>query len=71
MRGKHTLYIDQYGCRYHASTVANLRQQIENGGSKVYKMYKDRKDGKVVHCGYVIGNHWLTAYQPVEIIVAK
>ena len=31
------------------------------------QVYVDKKDGSVVHCGYVIGQHWLTAYRPVEI----
>lgn len=66
MRGKRLLYVDQYGNRFYASTVAELRSQIGMGGSRVSKMYRDRKDGSVVHVGYVVGCHWLTAYAPVE-----
>jgi hypothetical protein len=29
-------------------------------------MFVDKKDGSTVHIGYVIGQHWLTAFQPVE-----
>lgn len=36
------------------------------GGSRVSKMYVDKKDGRSVHIGYVVGQHWLTAYQRVE-----
>jgi hypothetical protein len=36
------------------------------GGSRVRKMYVDKKDGRSVHIGYVVGQHWLTAYQRVE-----
>jgi hypothetical protein len=67
MKGKRLLYVDQYGNRFYASTVAELRSQIAMGGSRVSKMYRDKKDGSVVHVGYVVGEHWLTAYAPVEV----
>ena len=67
MNGKWTLFIDQYGSRFAASTVKELRGKIGMGGSRVGKMYRDKKDGSTVHCGYVIGEHWLTAYAPIEI----
>lgn len=66
MYGKQTLYIDQWGNRFWAKTVEELRKQIGSGGSRVSKMYCDKKDGRSVHVGYVVGNHWCTAYQPVE-----
>lgn len=68
MNGKLTLFIDQWGSRFWAKTVKELRGQIGLGGSRVSRMYRDKKDGSVVHCGYVIGGHWLTAYQPVEVV---
>ena len=67
MNGKQTLYFDQWGNRFWAKTVKELRRKIEGGGSRVGKMYRDKKDGSIVHVGYVIGSHWLTAYRPVEI----
>lgn len=61
------LYIDQYGYKFYAATVKELRQQIGNGGSKVSKMYVDsNKDGKTYQTGYVIGNHWLTCFEPMR-----
>ena len=66
MNGKRTLYLDQWGNKFWASTVKDLRKQIEMGGSRVSKMYVDKKDGAAAHVGYVIGPHWLTAYQRVE-----
>ena len=66
MNKKPTLYLDQYGNRFWAKTVKELREQIGMGGSRVSKMYRDKKNGGVVHVGYVVGSHWLTAYQPVE-----
>ena len=64
-----TLYIDQYGNKFYASTVKELRSQIGMGGSRVSKMYVDKKDGRTVQIGYVIGGHWLTAYSRLEIAV--
>ena len=61
-----TLYIDQYGNRWWARTVKELRSVIGMGGSRVSKMYQDKKDGRTVHVGYIVGTHWLTAFQPVE-----
>jgi len=59
------LFIDQYGNRFYANTIKELRSKIGMGGSKVEKMYIDRKDGSTIHTGYVIGGHWLTMYAPV------
>lgn len=66
MNGKPTLFLDQWGNRWWAKTVKELRSQIGMGGSRVSKMYVDKKDGRSVHIGYVVGQHWLTAYQRVE-----
>ncbi len=66
MKGKPTLYIDQWGSRWWAKTVKELRSQIGMGGGRVSKMYVDKKDGRSAHIGYVVGQHWLTAYQRVE-----
>lgn len=67
MKGKLFLYVDQYGNRYYSKTVKELRSKILGGGSRISKMYRDCKSGKTVHCGYVVGGRWLTAYQPVEL----
>lgn len=64
MRGKLRLYIDQYGNCFYARTVRELCAKV--GYSKASRMYADKKDGQTVHIGYVVGAHWLTAYQPVE-----
>lgn len=66
MNGKLTLYIDQWGQKFWARTVKELRSNIGLGGSRVSKMYVDKKSGVSVHIGYVVGRHWLIAYQPVE-----
>lgn len=64
MNGKWMLYIDQWGNRFGASTVRELCQKA--GYSRARRMYQDKKDGRSVHVGYVIGPHWCTAYQPYE-----
>lgn len=58
------LYIDQYGNKFFAKTIKDLKAQI--GKTKASKMYIDGKDGKTYHVGYVIGGHWLNAYKPMQ-----
>ena len=65
------LYIDQYGNKFHANTVKELRSQIGGGGSRVSRMYIDKRDGRTVAIGYVIGQHWLKVYAPVEVEVTR
>jgi hypothetical protein len=48
-----------------ARTVKELQQK--SGGGKVSKMYVDKKDGRTVHKGYVVGQRWFSAYSPIEI----
>lgn len=64
MNGKTMLYLDQWGNRYFAKTVRELREKL--GGGRVSKMYRDTKDGDVVHTGYVVGAHWCEAFAPVR-----
>lgn len=66
MNGMQTLYLDQYGNRWIARTVKELREKIDGGGSRVSKMFRDKADGRTVHVGYVVGSHWCEAFQPVE-----
>lgn len=65
MNGEWLLYIDQYGNKWGARTVKELREKI--GGGKISKMYLDKTDGRSVHIGYIVGRHWCTAYRPVEL----
>ncbi len=67
MGGNRVLYLDQWGNRWFARTVAELRAQIGGGGSRVSKMYSERPGGGDVHTGYVVGAHWCTAFAPVEL----
>jgi len=62
------LYRDQYGNTFFADTVKELRAQIANGKSRVSNMYRDKADGTTVKTGYVIGQHWLAEYAPVEAV---
>jgi len=57
------LYINQYGERFYARTLRELKESV--GGGKIEKMFRDSVDGKSYHVGYVIGGHgghWLTEY---------
>ena len=67
MRGKQTLYLDQWGNKWWAKTVTELADKLGYSRRSVSKMYCDKVDGSVVHVGYVVGKHWCTAYQPVEL----
>lgn len=65
MNGTLVLYLDQFGNHWRAHTVRELREQI--GGGRIFKMYRDTRDGGHVHVGYVVGRHWCEAFQPVRI----
>lgn len=65
MNGKKMIYIDQYGFQVFARTRDELVKKA--GGGRISKMYRDKKDGSVVHVGYVVGPHWFEAFQPVEL----
>ena len=66
LHGKCTLFIDQYGNRWEARTVLELRDKI--GGGAVSKMYVNDRSGNCYHIGYVIGHYLCTAYMPVRIL---
>lgn len=57
--GNAKLYRDQYGNTFCANTRKELRTKIPGRCSI---MYIDKKDGRTVRVGYVIGQHWLTEY---------
>lgn len=68
------LFVDQYGNRWHATTVKGLASQINPYAKapKARRMYVDGRDGKTYHVGYIVsagrgnGDHWLTEYAPVR-----
>lgn len=66
-----TLYVDQCGNKFWATTVKELRSKVDGGGSRVSPMYCDTTDGRTVRVGYVVGRHWLNAFAPVEVEVAQ
>lgn len=59
------LFIDQYGQHFYAGSLKELREKA--GGGRLSKMYVDKKDGRPVHVGYVVGPRWFSAFRPVEI----
>lgn len=60
------LFVDQYGQKFYAATVKELRAQIHGGGCKVSRMYVDRMDGSTYAVGYCVGDLWLTEFARVE-----
>jgi len=65
MNGKLVLYLDQYGQPVWARTIKELQEK--SGGGRISKMYCDKKDGRTVHSGYVVGRRWFSAYSPIEL----
>jgi hypothetical protein len=55
--------IDQYGNTEHG--LIHPRKDLKDRGyaGKVSKIYVDSKDGKIFHCGYVIGRHWFSIFR--------
>jgi hypothetical protein len=58
------LFVDQYGQTVFARTVKELHEK--GGPGRVSKMYRDTKDGRTLHVGYVVGRRWFDEYAPVE-----
>lgn len=60
--------VDQYGNTFHGLRHPRKDLMERIGCAHTEKMYLDRKDGSIVHVGYVIGGLWLTLYkvEPVE-----
>jgi len=56
--------IDQYGQHYDDLGKYPRKALLEKLGYKnASKMYVDKKDGTVLHIGYIIGNLWITLYK--------
>ena len=61
------MYIDQYGFKYYARTRKELVKAVcPYTTPKVSIMYQDKEDGTTVRTGYIVSDHWLTAYTPFE-----
>lgn len=66
MNGKPMLYVDQYGQRTIASTVAGLARCYGVAPGTPRRMYRDKLDGRIIHVGYVLGRYWCEAFVPYE-----
>ena len=56
--------IDQYGQTYHNLGKHPRKELMERIGCQhVSKMYQEKKDGRIIHAGYVVGQHWCTLYE--------
>jgi hypothetical protein len=58
------MYYDQHGCIYWAKSRKELKEKVGSGHVSI--MYRDKKDGSTVQIGYVIGKHWLQAFEKTE-----
>lgn len=62
---KPTLFIDQHGQPIQASSAKELAERA--GGGRVAKMYSDKKNGRTMWTGYVVGRRWFTAFKWQEV----
>lgn len=60
--------IDQYGQTFHGLEYPRKDLLRKLGKQHAAKIYRDKKDGRSVHVGYIIGGLWLSIYEvtPVE-----
>jgi hypothetical protein len=61
-----TLFIDQYGSKYWAASLKELKERAGYAGGAA-KQYNDLKDGRTVWTGYVLGARWFTAFNPAQV----
>ena len=60
--------IDQHGHTHHGLGPYPRKALLKKLGRKhASKMYRDKKDGSVVHVGYVIAGLWLELYEVKRI----
>ena len=57
------LGIDQYGHKFVIHKYPRKELSEKLGIKHVRKMYRDTKDGKACHVGYVIGGHWIEVHE--------
>jgi len=55
--------IDQYGQTFHGLTYPRKELCEILGNKHADKMYVDKKNGDILHVGYVIAGHWLNVYK--------
>jgi len=57
------LGIDQHGKHYNMEVHPRKELLEQLGYAKAGKMYRDTKDGKTRHVGYVIGPYWVEVFR--------
>ena len=69
MNGKLMMYVDQYAdLVIWARSARDLVRQCQQKGypGRLFKIYRDKKDSRTVHCGYGVGKRWFNAFIPYE-----
>jgi hypothetical protein len=67
---KHIIGLDQFNNIYFGLGKYPRKELLQQLVYKyAQKIYKDKKDGSTVHCGYVIGRRWIDLYEitPIEV----
>lgn len=67
MKGKLMLWIDQHGRKFWSHTIAELAEQADSPKGRRAVQYQDKKDGRTVRNGIIIGQQWFTGYIPYEV----
>ncbi len=56
--------VNQYGEKIVLRGEHPRKELLEAlGRSSAAKMYQDKKDGRIVHVGYIVGGLWWTFYE--------
>lgn len=55
--------VDQYGTTHHGLKHPRKELMQEYGTKHADKMYVNASDGRTLHIGYIIRDHWFTLYE--------
>lgn len=61
------LCVDQYGNKVYAKTAKELAENM--GRTKARRIYRDGKDGKTYHCGYIVAGCWFEVFSRIQVAV--
>lgn len=59
------LFVDQCGHQFLAGDLHDLKEQL-GGSGWTSKIFRREASGRVTHCGYKIGPHWLVVRAPSD-----
>ena len=60
-----TLWVSHSGQIVRAQGRSGLLTKLS--ATRAEKIFRDKRDGPPVHCGYIVRGQWWSAYAPVEV----